>query len=239
MGQALPVLLAAMLVLTSTASAVTTRHLVVLQSRVWQVNLAGQITSFPYTFSRSYDVNTLGSTAPTPSPDGQWIAFGRFGTDYDIHLLDVKSGREHRITKFGQGPRRSYTYVDAVIVAWSPDSRRLLCAVAPGETTSEEDELAIPEAPYGFYLYDITSRKTQRVALPKGFQLRAWLPDGRFLGVLPAQRNHEEDKLVILQPGSRQEVAIRTSVGFPSQAQVTADGKWLEGVLSGKRRGNI
>ena len=237
MGYTLPLLLAATLALASNAPAVATSRLVAFQSRVWRVGQGGQIEPFPYVFPSSYDSNILGSTLPTPSPDGQWIAFGRFDADYDIHLLNVKSGQEYRISHFGQRPKRGYTYVDALIAAWSPDSRHLLFVVAPGETTSEEGELAIPKAPYGFYVYSLTTQTTQRVSLPKGFQVNAWLPGGRFLGVLPAQRAHEEDKLVILRPGRHQEVAIRTSVGFPSQARATADGRWLVGVVSSKRRG--
>jgi hypothetical protein len=239
MRHAFPVLLAATLALASNVPAVATSHLVAFQSRVWRVGPGSQIEPFPYVFPSSYDASILGSTLPTPSPDGQWIAFGRFDADadYDIHLLNVKSGQEHRISYFGQRPKRGYTYADALIAAWSPDSRHLLFVVAPGETTSEEGELAIPKAPYGFYVYSLITQTTQRVSLPKGFQVNAWLPGGRFLGVLPARRAHEEDKLVILRPGRRQEVAIKTSVGVPNQARATADGKWLVGVVSSKRRG--
>lgn len=201
----------------------------VLQYRVWQVNSRGQIAPFPYEFPSGYDATLLGSTVPLPSPDGRWIAFGR---DYDIHLLDVSSRRERQITTLGQPPRKGYTFADVLLDAWSPDSRQFLFAVNAGETTSEWGELSVPDAPYGFYIYDLATETSRMIALPKTFQFAAWLQDGRFLGTMSRPGPPcEVDRLVQVRPGDTQGVAMRAPAGSVSRAQVSADGKCLTAVF--------
>jgi hypothetical protein len=205
-------------------------HLIALRHRVWQIGLQGQIAPFPYEFPGCCDETLSGSTAPSPSPDGRWIAFGR---DFNIHLLNVSSRQEHQITWFGQQPRRGYTYAEVLIGAWSSDSRQIVLVVAPGETATEWGELLVPDAPYGFYVYNCATGTAQPVALPKTFQLKAWLPDGRFLGVIPGRRPYEGDKLVMFRPGDAEGAAIRAPTGSPTHVQVSADGEWLIGLLAG------
>jgi len=168
-----------------------------LRYRVWRVGSKG-VEPLPF------DENILGRTMPVPSPNGRWIAFVNPVEDYDIHLLDVCTLHERRITRFGQAPRRGYTWVEAEAEGWSPHSGRLLLKVAPGGTESEGGDLAVPEAPYGIYVYDPATSTTKPLTLPKEFEFIAWLRDGRFVGVLPG-RLPRDDKLVILRPGEARE----------------------------------
>ncbi len=202
-------------------------QLVVLARRVWEVSPRGSIAPFPLLYPPGYDSEVQGATVPLPSPDGRWIAFGDFGDDYDIHLLDVGLDRERRITRFGRPPGRGHTWVAALIDGWSADSRMLLVYVTHGETIAEEGMGAVPKAPYGFYVYDPATSTTKPLTLPKEFEFIAWLRDGRFVGVLPG-RLPRDDKLVILRPGEARETRIRGV--FSSSAQVSTDGKWLVGL---------
>ncbi|MGH9431861.1 MAG: TolB family protein [Terriglobia bacterium] len=215
------------------ASSAAGNRLVVLQHRVWRVGSQGQIEPFAFAYPPWYDDNLQGSTLPSPSPDGRWIAFGR---QYDAYLLDVSSRQERRITKFGRAPHRRYVYVDVLIDGWSPDSSELLLAVGHGEDTSEEGDLLVPKAPFGFYVYNLTAGTTKPVALPKTFEYRAWLPDGRILGVVPARVPGEGERLVTLRPGDARVVPVRVPIGALSHVQVSEDGKWMVGLLVGKRQ---
>ncbi len=209
-------------------------RLILLQHKLWQVSSQGRITAFPYSFPSGYDDELAGSTLPLPSPDGRWIAFGQFGADYDLHLLDVRSGRERRITRLGQPPRDGYVWVSVLLDGWSPDSRQILFAVAPGETgASESGELAVPQACYGFYIYDLATGRAHAVELPRDFQFAAWLRDGRFLGVIPAQRPQEDERLVMLRPGDTQGLTVTAKEGTPHHVRVSADRKWLIGLVVG------
>ncbi len=208
-------------------------RLILLQHRLWQVSSQGRITAFPYSFPSAYDDELAGSTLPLPSPDGRWIAFGQFAGDYDLRLLDVRSGRERRITRLGQPSRNGYVWVSVLLDGWSPDSRQLLFAVAPGEDTSESGDLAVPQPCHRFYIYDLATERAHAVELPRDFQFAAWLPDGRFLGVIPAQRPQEDERLVMLPPGDTQGLTVTTKEGTPHQVRVSADRKWLIGLVVG------
>ena len=233
--------------LISCASSGAALHLVVLrtvlgqnQGRwVWEVGSEGRIAPFRYTFPASYEGSLLGSTLPSVSPDGRWVAFGEPSGDYDLHLLDVRSGQERRITRLGRRPRRGYTFADVLFDGWSPDSGAFLFTVAHGETTSEWGDLQVPDAAYGSYIYNLKDGTTRCATLPKAFEFVAWLPDGRFLGVIQGQRPQEPDRPVLLRPGDAQGTEVRTPAGYPEQLQASADGKWLTGLLvrSGRERG--
>lgn len=211
-------------------------HLTVLLYRVWRVNARGQISLFPYPFPDGDRSSVQGSTAPLPSPNKRWIAFGSPSGDYDVHLLDTRTLRQRRITQLGMPPTINSVSVDVLIDGWSPDSRRLLLYVTRGEDTSEEGDLKVPAACYGFREYDVASGKLLSVALPKEFQFVAWLRDGRFVGVIPG-RLPREDTLVLLRAGETQGEPIGTATQYPGQASVSADGRWLVTVARIERPG--
>lgn len=205
-------------------------HLVVLYRGVWRVGARGEIAPFPLGFPKGRFESLQGITDPLPSPDGQWVAFGDFGGDYDAHLLDARTLRQHRITRLGARPTISSVFVAVLLDGWSPDSRRLLLYVAPGEDTSEEGNLEIPAACYGFRYYDVASRKLTGMALPKEFQFVAWLPDDRLLGLVPGP-SPCESKLVTFSVGDGRESQIGPPLVNPSQMKASADYQWALGTL--------
>ncbi len=172
-----------------------------------------------------------GSTQPKPSPDGRWIAYGNRAEDYDIHLLNVRTSHQHTITRWGRPPTIGSVSVDVLIDGWSPGSRRLLLYTTSGEDLFGQGRLAVPNACYGFYEYDVASRKVTAVPLPKSFGFVAWLRNGRFVGVIPG-RLPADDKLVLLRPGEAGQTEIRAVNTFPYQARVSRDRKWLVGLHS-------
>jgi len=98
------------------------RVLLALSGRLWVLDRAsGAARELPV---------PAGALDPRWSPDGRWIAYVR---DWDLHALEVESGRERRITSGGSA---ALTHGLAEFVAqeemgrmhgywWSPDSRLL------------------------------------------------------------------------------------------------------------------
>jgi WD40-like Beta Propeller Repeat len=197
--------------------------------RVWRVGGNGRVVPLPYGFSDSYFDSVEGSTAPSPSPDGRWIAYGNGNGDYEIHLLNVGTLRQLKITHWGAPPTIRSVSVNVLIDGWSPDSRRLLLNVTPGEDTTERGDLAIPKALYGFYEYDVASGRTTPVRLPARFAFVAWIPGGCFVGVLPGGFP-PESHLVMLRPGQGGATRVTTLNASLYQTRVSMDGKWLVGL---------
>lgn len=204
--------------------------LVLLVNQVWDVDSQGQIVPFHYEFPKAISGSLQGSTLPLPSPDGRWIAFGDFGGDYDAHLLDTSTLHQDRITRLGLAPRINTVEVQVMIAGWSYYSRHLLLFVAPGEDTSEEGDLKIPAACYGFRDYDIASRKLIGMSLPKEFQFVAWLPDGRLLGLVPGP-SPCESKLVTFSVRDGRESQIGPPLVNAGQMKASPDYQWVFGVL--------
>jgi hypothetical protein len=211
-------------------------QLVQLRHKLWRVNSEGQITPFPYLFpSGNFGMAGFGETEPLPSPDRQWVAFGR---DSNLYLLNVVSGQERQITTNGKPYKWPYASVEVLISAWSKDSKRILFALVHGETDCPDNcphDFWIRKAPYGFYTYDLRTILTQRVPLPPDFRFHAWLPDGRFLGTIEnPKRKPCEESLLVFQAGN----ALGTSSGAPPnreplQVSVSTDGKRAIGNFGG------
>lgn len=204
--------------------------LVLLVNQVWDVDSQGQIVPFHYEFPKAISGSLQGSTLPLPSPDGRWIAFGDFGGDYEAHLLDTSTLHQDCITRLGLAPRINTVEVQVMIAGWSYDSRHLLLFVAPGEDTSEEGDLKIPAACYGFRDYDVASRKLTGVALPKEFQFVAWLPDNRLLGLVPGP-SPCENKFVAFSTRNGRENQIGPLLVNASQMKTSADCQSVLGVF--------
>src|SRR5215472_7112153 len=104
----------ALALLVATASRPGNR-LVNLGHTVWQVDPLGKIEPFSYQFPVGMHANVFGSTEPLPSPDSRWVAFSRehaptgfTAPGEDLHLLDVSSGLERQITRFGRPQGKRY-----------------------------------------------------------------------------------------------------------------------------------
>ena len=71
------------------------------------------------------------STLLSPAPDGSYVAFI---CGHDLWLYDTTSEGSARVTHAGRQYTQALASVEALISAWSPDSRRILLAVVPGDT---------------------------------------------------------------------------------------------------------
>ena len=231
------------LFLTGVSSA--SDRIVVLLGKVWSVSPEGQIESFPYKFPAGSFGGVFGSTEPLPSPNSRWIVFSRDldCTGYpftecgnDLHLLEVESGRERRITSFGQPRGAQYASVDVLMTVWSTDSRQILFSVVPGETSGAAEEwghdLLVRKADYGFHIYDLATATIHSVTLPKDFQFQAWLPDGSFLGAISKAPPCAE-KLLKFRFGDTQGADVGAPNGSLDQVKVSSDGKWIIGYMDG------
>ena len=218
-------------------------RLVNLQHRVWQVDPLRKIEPFSYQFPVAMHANVFGSTEPLPSPDSRWVVFSRehahvgyTAPGEDLHLLGVSSGQERQITRFGRPQGKRYASVEVVVTAWSADSRQILFAVIPGETTGPAEEwgedLLVRKAPYGFYTYDVAKGTSHRLRLPKEFRFGAWLPDGSFLGT-DSETKPCEQRLLLFREGEAHGTAVGAPSGSPSQLQVSDDGKMVIGYFGG------
>jgi hypothetical protein len=207
-------------------------RLLQLSGKIWRVTPQGKIEPFRYNFSKiDRGLADFGSTLPLPSPNSRWIVFGR---DNNLHLLNVATGRERTLTEYGRPYAWPYTSVEVLISAWSPDSRRILFAVVPGETDCpaedcEHDRL-VRKAPYGFYIYDLKTERARRIPVPQGFKFSAWLPDGRFLArVTVTTTKRCEERLAIFALGEVHGTEVGATFGSPGQMDASPDGRWAIG----------
>ncbi len=222
---------AVVLGLASACSPARKPSIVALSHRVFRVSSSGRIRPFPYTFPRASESSVQGSTEPLPSPDGRWIAFGDPTGDYDAHLLDVTTLRQHRITWFGRAPRKGYTYAVVQIAGWSPDSRQLLLAVVPGYFMPSEQGDRHPQASYGTYIYNVENGTIRRLPVPAaGLDLVGWAPDGRIFANVFARPIWQDGRFMVLGPNGDD----GKQVGVPLvQPRLSLDGRWLVGFVRG------
>lgn len=203
---------------------------VALQRKVWRVDTTGRIAPFSYEFPGLQMAGEFGSTYPLPSPDSRRIVFAR---DHDLHLLDVASGQERRITKLGRPQGECCASVETLVNAWSTDSRYIMFTVTHGETSGPAEDwdrdLLVCKAPYGFYTYEVATGTTQPLVLRTDFRFEAWLPDGAFLGTI-SQPKPCEERLQVFQPGQARGKAVAPR-GSAFQVKVTSDEKWAVGII--------
>ena len=122
-----------------------------------------------------------GVAFPRFSPGGRWIAFtARRGGTSDIYLIPANGGRERRLTFIASRATR-----DAAVVAWTPDSRRVVflsSARSPSSKISRAYEVPVeggqPEAlpldhsgplSFGPDGHSIAFNRIPRNALPKRY----------------------------------------------------------------------
>lgn len=97
------------------------------------------------------------------SRDGKKITYAtteRNGRDFDIHLLDVKSGYDQELFRGRMG---------LYAVSWQPDGGAVILSEARGEDAND------------IYLFDITSGKTENLFRPEiasSYSSFSWMPDG-------------------------------------------------------------
>jgi hypothetical protein len=100
-----------------------------------------------------------GSTAPRISPDQHWIAYVK---DHKVWLRPTVGGKAIRLTSTGIKSAKLLP-VTAFLVGFTPDSKQLLYAVAPGRDDCPDCDRPDPvpqKWDYGFFLYDLSQRRS-------------------------------------------------------------------------------
>ncbi len=111
------------------------------------------------------------------SPDGHWLAFAREG---DIWIHDVKNGKSEKATAIASVATETSPGREFVIVAWAPDSRRVLLRENHWAPPPNDDEGIMPESG-GFFILDRASGKVSPVSLPSSVGLYGWMGNRGFI----------------------------------------------------------
>jgi hypothetical protein len=198
-----------------------------VRTRVYRVSTAG-LTQLPVTVDSAS--NATRPYGPVISPDQRWIAFSK---SHDLWIYDVASGEQYQATHLGQPETSKLLSVDVLSLGWSADSRQFLLQVTPGlELCDECPEQHQPAAAqYGFYIYAPAGKLATPVRLPEKFEFRAWLPDGRFLGIVGRETACVNGSisncgtLAIVQEGAAEPQVIEGFNGLHADLSISPDGK--------------
>jgi Dipeptidyl peptidase IV (DPP IV) N-terminal region len=197
--------------------------LVVSGTQVWKIDPRGTIGRVDYDFAGPGLQNSIhGTTGPVVSPDQKWIAFTRGN---DLWVLDLAGLRSIQATKVGRPDTNQLASVYVLTTSWSADSRKILYHVERGETDDPDGtapERRVRKAPYGDYVYDLTTRTSSRTFLPGDF--RAWLLDGDFL-VQAGEAKSEQ--LLRVHPGDKNGQLLSAEPGSYDQVEVKPNGQQI------------
>lgn len=136
-----------------------------------------------------------------------------------------------RITHVGLPHDERYASVEALVTAWSSDSRRILYYVDHGETEcvdcDDRGDWEIREADYGFYVYDLATGSSKPVLLPGEFEI--WLPDGSLL-LSPLSDQYADSTqqwLIRFDLENGRAHPLGELRGWFTQFDASADARWL------------
>ena len=195
-----------------------------LRSQAYRLS-AGGLTLLPFKTDRFDD-----DSRPAISPDRRWISFAKSG---EAWIYDVAGGRAYQATHFARPETAKLLSVEVLSLGWSADSRRFLVNVVPGPEPCDDCAEQHQPAPaqYGYYSYAPAERLLSPVSLPHDFAFRAWLPDGRFLGIVGRETACSHGSiancgtLVIVQDGSAKPQVIAGFNGAHTQISISPSGK--------------
>lgn len=197
--------------------------LVVSGTQVWKIDPRGTIGRVDYDFGGpAVQTSMHGTTGPVVSPDQKRIAFTRGN---DLWVLDLAGLRSIQATKVGRPDTNQLASVFVLITSWSADSRKILYHVESGETDDPDStalERKVRKAPYGDYVYDLTTRTSSRTFLPGDF--RAWLLDGDFLAQAGEGKN---EQLLRVHPGDKNGQFLAAEPGSYDQVEVQPNGQQI------------
>jgi hypothetical protein len=109
----------------------------------------------------------FGSSRPRISPDQQWIAYIE---NDNAWLRPSGTGKAVQLTTAGQEGDAHYLSVKVFFIGFTPDSKQLMYSIAPGKDECPDCKhtaLLPRKADYGFFLYTLASRRTQKLDVPE------------------------------------------------------------------------
>ena len=244
-----PCLLSILILLLGTSAHGQTRY-VAFPPNVFRISSDNQIEMVPLPSQGEVTDTEFGSSSPHVSPDNSWIAFTR---NFDLCLYNTATGDIVRATHVGRPYSQTFASVEVLIVAWSADTSKLLINVIPGETecvdcndrldwkTRERKCLNCEnrgdwkqrKASYGYFIYGLRERSLRKAILPSNFEVAAWLPNGRFLGMNTLDFSRH---IRITTPSG--ELYSITDVDHVAQMDVSADGAEVLVTINEKENAN-
>jgi hypothetical protein len=192
---------------------------------VWRVGSNGTISKidFPIYYENPQNCNFCSSEI-WPSPDQSKIAYIKRN---DLWIYDIETKKDKRCTRVGRPYEDRFTSVYVSIVAWSPDSHKIIYSVCHGELQPGDSEIPdkVPNEKYGEWVYDIA--KHARTSL----ELRVdpadppvWLPNNRILFIsaeLPLS-----GEICLYDPVSHEKQLIIKEHAWYTGLKISIDGKW-------------
>ena len=152
---------------------------VALDQDVFQVSPGNTVTLVLELGPAESDLR-FGSSRPRVSPDQRWIAYIE---NENAWLRPTATGKPIQLTTAGKKGDARYLPIKVYFVGFTPDSKELLYSIAPGRDECPDcrhakllPELLRPKAEYGFYLYDLGSRRARKFDVPEStrvFQIMA------------------------------------------------------------------
>jgi eukaryotic-like serine/threonine-protein kinase len=164
-------------------------------------------------------------SAPSPSPDGNRLAYLRWTPDRKDHFAEI-----HNADKDGGDDQLLYTTLNqAQPPVWAPRGDYIAWVEysGPGLTAIK--------------ILDIASKKVASIAQPKGIEYdpgfrgetdMAWLPDGRHLIVLYAKTHSDRGQIGVVSVSDGAFHTLTNDVNAYSQLAISADGGTLATVLT-------
>ncbi len=122
----------------------------------------------------------FGSSDPRISPDQHWIAYIK---DHNAWLRPTGAGKAIRLTTAGTDSAGQYLSVEAFLIGFTPDSSQLMYSIAPGKDECPDckhPEMLRRKADYGFFLYDLRSRRVRKQQVPESTRVFDIVASDRF-----------------------------------------------------------
>lgn len=183
--------------------------------RVLSTGAAEEIIRLPA--SEKTEEGTYWGNSALPSRDHASLAYVSRG---DLWILD-KNKAVVRVTTSGAPLTKTHADISSYPVLWSWDGKRLLYRTESGDLYDPEGQrqpLVARKADFGFYVYDLSTRRSDGVPPIKGLTL-AWLPDDTIVSWLGPD-------LFQRAVGAGEETQVRRLQGMhTSQVSVSPSGK--------------
>jgi hypothetical protein len=148
---------------------------------IYRISAAGgAIEKFEAKLDPTLDLGQM----PVASRDDAVFAYTEAN---EIAVVNAATKRSVRLTSLGVAADDEWAAVEAVPLAFSGDTKRLLFELTNGDRVNEHGhDRKTREAPYGFYVLDVASGKTTRLAGNGDFL--SWLPDESVIA-LPREKS--------------------------------------------------